>query len=427
MSTMSKEPTQKLNPIQKHERITTIDVLRGFALLGILLVNMAFFNTSVVEQNLRFMNPVTNWIDQIATWFILFFATTKFYTIFSFLFGLGFAIQLQRAQVHGKPFLSTYARRLLVLFLIGAAHAVLLWYGDILTTYALLGLVLLLFRNCRPRTLLIWSTLLLTIPIIAMSVIVGLFIALSPLFDSAGIMQQQIILLQQMAAEAERVYSSGSFAEIIGQHIQNLIFVASLLPATIFISFPTIMAMFLIGLYAGKRRIFQDIQAHLPFFRKVLMWGATIGVPLNTIYVVFYSELTSFDLNIGAIVATAAIAFGAPALAFAYMAGLTLLGQRESWKRWLSPLAPVGRMALTNYLLQTIICTTIFYSYGLGLYGQVGPAVGILLSITIFILQIPLSMWWLRHFEYGPMEWVWRKLTYGHTSRDPRPEIAPTS
>ena len=104
---------------------------------------------------------------------------------------------------------------------------------------------------------------------------------------------------------------------------------------------------------------------------------------------------------------------GAPALSFFYASAILLLFQRTAWQRHLAPLAAVGRTALSNYLLQSVICTTIFYSYGFGLYGRIGQPAGVALTFLIFALQIPVSVWWLRHFRFGPVEWLWRTLTYG--------------
>jgi uncharacterized protein len=401
-----------LEPVKAQERIQTIDVLRGFALFGILLVNMGLFHSSLYQLLLG--SPWTSAADRAAQWFIHAFAEGKFYTIFSFLFGLGFALQLERAEARGARIVPTYARRLLVLLLIGLAHAILLWFGDILVTYALLGFVLLLFRKRHPRTLLVWAAILLLLPILLTAALTGLTALGGTTPEGQAMMQeveaQNLTLFEGFATEATRIYAQGSYGEQVRQRLIDLAFTYI---GTAMQMFPLVLAMFLLGLYAGKRRLFQEVTQHLPLARKALAWGLVIGLPSNLLFAFNYDAFRALTSSVWSIVGTIAFSVGAPALSMAYVAGLTLLMQREAWQRRLAPLASVGRMALTNYLLQTVVCTTIFYSYGLGLFGQVGPAAGILLTIAIYALQIPFSVWWLRRFRYGPMEWLWRTLTYG--------------
>jgi uncharacterized protein len=203
-----------------------------------------------------------------------------------------------------------------------------------------------------------------------------------------------------------QAYAHGTFREIAVQRAADVAFVYQNLP----VLGPMFLALFLIGLNLGKLEFFRDVRARLPRVRRMLPWIAALGLIGNGIYVAGQS-LGPFSP--GRFLAVALWVVAAPALAFTYISVLLLLWQRPVWKRLLSVLAPVGRMALTNYLLQSLICTTLFYSYGFGLYGKVSPSVGLLLTVAIFLVQIPLSAWWLRRFRFGPMEWVWRSLTYG--------------
>jgi uncharacterized protein len=264
----------------------------------------------------------------------------------------------------------------------------------------------------KRHTLLIWAGIVLVLPLIAIGGIVGLVAPAMMTPEGTTIMQQSTNDMNAqyaaLAAEATRVYAQGSYGEILALRLQELSMVCSY---SIFMA-PSVVIMFLLGLYAGKRGIFHNPSEHLPFIRKVALWGLIIGLPLNVLMALNYEALRSTDFSPSIIIPTIAMMIGAPLLCFAYIGGLTLLLQREIWRRRLAPLAAAGRMALTNYLVQSIICTTIFYSYGLGLYGQIGPAVGLLLSIAIFALQLPFSMWWLSRFQYGPFEWLWRTLTY---------------
>jgi uncharacterized protein len=415
----------QVGPVAAEERIETLDILRGFALFGILLVNMAFFNTAFFT--LFTGTPWTSLPDRLASGFIRAFAEGKFYTIFSFLFGLGFALIMQRSAARDRPVVPLYVRRLLALLLIGIAHAVLLWYGDILVTYALLGFVLLLFRNCRPRTLLIWAAVLLLLPVLVGSAFIALFTALqnTPAFQEGMAGSDPTALYRELAATATAIYSEGSYGEIVQHRLGELLWV---LPFGLFVQGWGVLAMFLLGLYAGKRELFRDVEAHRPLFRRLLIWGLVIGLPLNLLSAVLYNpQMQSFSA--ASLVGVVNTYIGAPALSFAYIAAVTLLVQRDVWRRRLAPIGSVGRMALTNYLLQSLICTTLFYGYGLGLFGQVGPAVGLVLSVVIYAIQVPWSVWWLQRFQYGPMEWLWRVLTYGRRQpirRAPRTTAATT-
>jgi uncharacterized protein len=268
-------------------------------------------------------------------------------------------------------------------------------------------------RKRHPRTLLVWAAILLLLPILLTGALIGVTMLGGATPEGQAMMQemesQNLTLFEGFAAEANRVYALGSYGEQVRQRLVDLAFTYI---GTGMQMFPLVLAMFLLGLYAGKRRLFQEVERHLPLARRALTWGLIIGLPLNLFFAFNYDAFRSLTPTVWSITGTVAFAIGAPALSMAYVAGMTLLMQRAAWQRRLAPIASVGRMALTNYLLQTVICTTIFYSYGLGLFGQVGPAAGILLTVAIYALQIPFSVWWLRRFRYGPMEWLWRTLTY---------------
>jgi uncharacterized protein len=400
-------------PVPPSQRIPVIDILRGFAIFGILLVNMALFNQSIYTLALNLANPADA-LEELARWGITFFAEGKFYSIFAFLFGLGLAIQYRRAQERGARLVPLFLRRMTVLLGIGLIHAYLFWIGDILTLYAILGVVLLLlFRNRRPKTLLIWSVVLLLIPLIINAALFGLtaLARLSPdsaaLVDAALAEQQQTY--QTLGAHADQVYATGTFGAITRQRAEDMNFIYFTWP---FMAF-NVLAMMVLGLYAGKRRVFEELPEHLPLIRKVWIWGLIVGVIGNLAYVIAGQWASRSDPSPQLLLALVGQTFGAPALSLFYMTSLVLLAQTVHWEQRLRPLASVGRMAISNYLLQTLICTTLFYGYGAGLYGRVGAAGGILLTIAIYALQIPLSVWWLRHFRFGPVEWLWRSLTYG--------------
>jgi len=393
-----------IGPVPGQERIEAIDILRGVAILGILIVNMGLFS---LPEGLPAHQLWPSMVDRTAEKLILFFAQEKFKSLFSFLFGLSLAVQMMRAEARGARFLPLYLRRLCILLLIGLAHFLLLWDGDILHDYALLGFVLLLFRRRSLKTLLVWASIFLSIPV--------LFYGLTTYCSITRQVNPQLMKWisfgngaedQKTIEETRRIYSRGTYAEMITLRAREL--PKDLTPGT---DDAYILTIFLLGLYVGRRRIFHDISAHLPVIRRVQVWGLMIGVAGNAAFAVggsFDPSPTSVMQNVGRM----CLLFAAPAMSFFYASTIILLTQGEAWRRRLAPLAAVGRMALSNYLLQSLICTTIFYSYGLALFGKVRPSLGLLLTIIICLIQIPLSVWWLRRFQFGPIEWLWRSLTY---------------
>jgi uncharacterized protein len=236
-------------PIQPGQRLSIVDIVRGFAILGILLVNMAIFTNSIYAQVLG-VGSSQGALDRLARWGITFFAEGKFYSTFAFLFGLGLAMQYRRFQEAGQRFVPFYLRRMGVLLLIGLVHAYLFWIGDILILYSLLGVaLLLLFRNRQPRTLLIWAGVLLLIPILINAALTGL-VELGRMAGGQELVDQalaeQTRQYQALGAQADRVYANGSFAEITRQRIRDMAFIYAAWP---FMGF-NVLAMMVLGLAA---------------------------------------------------------------------------------------------------------------------------------------------------------------------------------
>lgn len=402
------QPAETAGSPATAERIEIVDILRGFALFGILLVNMAPFKAAAGPPSFGADGPL---VDRLASLGILLLAQSKFFTLFSFLFGFGFAIQLLRAQARGVPFVPRFARRLLVLLVFGLLHAVLIWDGDILTLYALFGFVLLLFRDSAPRTLLRWSAGLLLVQLLLLAAGIGVLAWWSATpAGAAQIVEVESVVGRELAAtraDALHVYGAGSYGEILAERVSGLPFVWGFLLS---LQATPVFAMFLLGLYVGRRGILQRPDEHLALLRRTRFWGLLGGLLVNLLIVGAFTQ-------VGPVAALLVLGLnfplGGPLLSMGYAATLALLVRRERWQCRLAPLAATGRMALTNYLLQSLICTTLFYGYGFGLFGRFGPAAGVLIAIVIYALQIPWSVWWLRRFQFGPMEWLWRSLTYG--------------
>jgi uncharacterized protein len=401
--------TSPIAPTAAPERIAALDVLRGFALFGILLVNMQFFAMPFWGMFLG-LKP-EGAADRAAALAIRFFAEGKFYTLFSFLFGLGFSIILMRTVARGGRPGRLYARRLLALLLIGLVHAFLIWMGDILVMYAATGFLLLLFRNLKPKNVLRWAVaMLLLVPLINFT-LVG-FVEMGRAAGRGAEIEksfaEQAAEFRRLYDEAMRVYPTGSFREVTQQRITDVTFGWSYA----FFFVPSILGMFLMGLYAGKRGIFQDLGVHLPLVRRVQVGGLVLGLAGNALFTYAMEHANPAVPSLLGALGSLGAAVGHPALSLFYASTLVLLAQRAQWQRRLAPMAALGRMALSNYLLQSLVATTIFYSHGLGLFGQVGPARGVLLVLAIYFAQMPLSVWWLGRFQFGPAEWLWRSLTY---------------
>jgi uncharacterized protein len=387
-------------PVRAEERITVIDCLRGAALLGILIANMRGFNAPLAA----YMRPSLMWTwmpDRFAQALVDWLVSGKFITIFATLFGIGFAIQMDRAASRGYG-ASVYARRMAVLLLIGLVHAFGLWWGDILVPYAVCGFFLLLFRRRSQRALLIWGNALYWL---LMVLFVGFYVA--TLF---GVSMPQPPDGADEIQKTIAAYSTGSIRDVFVTRAGEWAMANS------FVLFLTnILGIFVIGLYIWRQGYLRHPADHIDWWRRGQRLGLAVGLIGNFVMVavdwVFKPNpmLPTAVTTVMMVVRMVAV----PALSLGYASTIVLLWQNPAWQRRLMPFSYVGRMALTNYLMQSLICTTIFYSYGLGLYGRVGPLADLLLAFVIYGLQVPFSRWWLASHRYGPMEWVWRRLTYG--------------
>jgi len=390
-------------PTQSNERFEILDVLRGFALLGVMVANMAYhsghwFLSQENQAALSFHE-----LGESITWIIHFLTEGKFYSIFSLLFGIGFGLQIQRAMEREAPFLGRFSRRLMALLLIGICHAVFLYMGDILIAYALLGFVLILFRNASDKVLLRLALILPIIPVIQYAIVWTSAQGVA----APGDQENREIFDQIVLA-----YQTGSFLEIFQTNLFGYAF--GRFPDLIFTGrFFKVLALFLLGYFIAKNRWFAEIPQRKDQLQRIMLWSALIGIPCNVILAKMMATDAYYAMKPAGIIEPIVYAFGVPALGMSYACGIALAYQRKRFKSILSALAPFGRMALTNYLMQSLICGFIFQSYGLGLFGAVSPLFFTLIGISILILQIIYSNWWLSKYQYGPMEWFWRSLTYG--------------
>ncbi|WP_339267058.1 DUF418 domain-containing protein [Paenibacillus sp. FSL K6-1330] len=379
-------------------RIQLIDSLRGFALLGIFLVNITFFTTSL--QTISFgVELWSGWYNEILMLLRGIVIDGKFILIFSFLFGFGMVLLQESSQAKGRSFNRIYTRRLTALLLIGLIHGILIWYGDILTHYALMGFLLMLFQRCKPRTLLIWSlSLLLLVPV--------LLTGASLLSSSAGQVfeplsqadaHQMGIYFQERDAA---IYGEGTMTQIIAQRLND--YIGSILNMVVF--YPQVLGMFLMGAYFCKRRILHEVKKNRKGIIKLVVIGGSLGLVLQLV-MSLADGLPSWGEAV-------ALFVGAPLLTLGYIGAFALLYQNTSWQKVLNLFSYPGKMAFTNYLLQSILCGLIFYSYGLGWYGTIEPIWQMVMVVVIFALQAIFSRVWLKRLPIGPFEYIWRLFTY---------------
>jgi uncharacterized protein len=403
----------ELAPVAARERIEVMDVLRGFALLGILLMNMEAFVGPLMES-LTGVNPRLTGADRWVDTAIYVLVQGKFFTLFSLLFGMGFAVMLDRANAAGSTGTGLYARRLLALLGIGLVHAILIWSGDILLTYALLGFVLLLFFRRTPVSRLPkWGVALYLLPL-ALGWLYALAMAAAAQDPTAAAEMEKSLAEQgrQMAAmvEAQRqAYGSGTWAEAVAQRAAD----TGMMAMFIVFGGGLILGMFLFGAWFVRSGAIRDVESRLPLYRRLRTLGFVVGLPLALWAAWRHPTMSFSEVSFDTALSQTAMGLANVLLCFAYFASIVLAMRIPAWASRLRWFAPAGRMALTNYLMQSVICTAIFYGYGLGYFEQLPRAWQPLFTVAVFAFQVVLSRWWLSRHRYGPMEWLWRWLTYG--------------
>ncbi|HET8818794.1 MAG TPA: DUF418 domain-containing protein [Xanthomonadaceae bacterium] len=399
-----------LAPVPASERIQLLDILRGFALLGIFLMNIEFFSRSMLDVSTG-IEPGLSGVDWLADAFVYVFVRGKFWTLFSLLFGMGFAVMLARAQAAGRPFVALYLRRTLGLLLIGLAHGLFVWSGDILFSYSLAAFaILLLFRDTPTPRLWKWGAALYAVLVLLMLVGAAgmMVVAGDPQASAAAAGPGASAALAGMREQEAAAYASGGYAEANAfrlefflHHLGNNVFLV-----------PMVVGMFLVGAWLVRSGAMADPAGHRGLFVRLATWGGILGLAL-TLWSIAVAPNPAMDPAAPAAAPLVAMALhmaGSPLMALGYT-GLVVLAW-QAGARWLSVLAPAGRMALTHYLLQSVVGTLLFYGYGLGLWGDVSRAGQTLIVLVVFAVQVAASHWWLARFRFGPFEWLWRTFTY---------------
>jgi len=382
--------TEHSAPVSPTARIQAIDVLRGLALFGVLMVNlMTEFRVSLFQQFLP-PDPAMPLIDRIADTFVSSALELKAISLFSLLFGVGMAIQFEHLEA-SQARLSLLVRRVAVLLAFGLVHMCLIWNGDILTEYALIGMLAIPFLYLPNRILVVTA-----LGLFALFAGLSLLLPLSYWPTTA--------FLQQQVTNANHVYADGGYADVLRFRLQEIPMVLRLL---VYIA-PRTLALFLIGILAWRSGMLRHPAAHKRLLVRTAVVGLLLGAALT------FTDSTGRDLVPADYQPWLALIepLGPVALAWGYASVLLLLGLTQA-RTMLGIFAPLGRMAFTNYISQSLLFGWLFYGYGLGWFGHLGAALTFMLGLAVYIAQIILSAWWLRHFRFGPIEWLWRSLMYG--------------
>lgn len=393
-------PATSFGPIEAHERIQLMDALRGFALLGILVVNS--WSLSRYEWLPADLQSST-WLSDV----LLILIDAKFITLFSLLFGAGFYGQLQRAGQRGVSFGKFYLWRMFLLFLLGCVHAYLLWFGDIVRHYALLGIALLAVGQLSVRAT-------FGLACVCIGLLTPLVFVLNGVLDTHTTPEQVDGL--PLATFVYRAFTQGSYPQILRANwiIDPLHNFVQDMP----LALVSMFGKMLLGVWLARIGFFRNPAAHKNLLRQWLWWGGTAGVLGSVAFWAIKKGLLPLEelwmLPLVFVVSACLVLHS-----LFYVALFVKLYAGKLGTVLLRFFVPVGRMALSNYFGQTVLAFGLFY--GTGLVGKVEPAGLLGWTAVIFAVQVLLSRWWLRHYAVGPVEWVWRFFSYGLAQRKPQP------
>ena len=379
-------------------RIDTLDIIRGFTIGGILFANILWLSGFLELSSTGKEALSATFADQAFLFLVRLLIHGKFYYIFAFMFGMGFAILMDRAIAKGQDFTAFFSLRLIILLGIGVLHA-LFWWGDIVRYYALFGFTLLGFRFLDNRKI-CWAIILLLLlpPLMKLSAFLFYpdfrpfkFVAMSRdemtiFFQQASFTEWFRINLLQIGDHLIKNSWSGRWFKILG--------------------------MFLTGMLAGRTDIFRRVEEKKERIKKVMILCLAVGLIGNLARVSLYYTNFGLARELVSLLRELIYTFAVPALAIAYVTGFMLFCHASQRARLVQPLAAVGRTSLSNYVGQTLLCVIIFRSYFLGFYGHLSLSTCANLAFLIYLFEIWASNLWIKYYRYGPLEWVWRSLNY---------------
>ncbi|MFP4228419.1 MAG: DUF418 domain-containing protein [Salinivenus sp.] len=412
-----------MRPVGEDERIHALDALRGFAIFGILVINARvfsgyayLFDDDRADLLLADWNAAFDWVHTA-------FFSGKFYTLFSLLFGIGFAIQFVRSS-GDRSFLRHFSRRLFFLFLIGLVHLWGLWFSDILVLYALCGYVLLLFKDLSDRALLVATLLLLCLPGLHAWYLQAADGGYTTAFYQLVSNQWMAAGLPQFSTEYETFQMRDVVAVIRSDSWGTVLqfnAIGPLLRAyglALDARFIKVLAVFVLGVWMGRQILHRRFHENTRGLWRLALGGWLIGLPLNLIYGLDTpSFLSDSDFLLLKDVITP---FAYVALTLGYVATFFLLFRTRLGTALDALFSPVGKSALSNYVLQSVVGIALFYEVGLGLSTTAGSLLLTGITVAVFAAQILVSWLWLRRYRYGPLEWLWRVLTYGRYMKNRR-------
>ena len=408
-------PTTESAPVQSSERADILDILRGFALLGIALANYGMLSYyKLLPPEVAASLPGAS-VDRWLNYFSTLFLEGKFYSLFSMLFGVGFAVIISRKDKSGKTRLGLFYRRLFILMLFGIVHSLLIWDGDILLFYGLVGMLLPLFTSFENKTTIIIAGVLLLSPLVfdtAKILSNGKLNIATPVMHLGKDVDKQLGITEENVSawlanndsymDQLRWNQAGSIWTLYFRMEGNRI--------------PKVLAMFLLGMCAGRAGLHINLTKYKSKLPGVQRIGFAIGIPAG-IMMIYVREKNMFLPDANGIWGTLAYALNVTSLSLAYAATLCLWYLKPAMKSKLNFLRPMGRMALTNYITQSVVGVILFAPAFLALGGFIGPTVYFPIAIAVYSFQMGASHVWFRYFDYGPLEWIWRQLTYGRRLR----------
>ncbi|MEK4128769.1 DUF418 domain-containing protein [Solibacillus sp. FSL W8-0474] len=381
-------------PVGTNERIATLDILRGFSLLGILLVNMFGFYLPMPH-----IADLSGWFSEVQDivlhQLLDIYVQSSFYPLFSMLFGYGLAMQYVKAKEKGINFYLFAPKRLLLIFCIGMFHAILIWWGDILAMYAFCGVFLIALIRLPAK----W---LLLVAIAVNGLYHGFNLSLYAMAGFFTTSTDSISVNIDAIQSAVTAYGIGSWTDAFVQRLDDLAVQMSLFMwiSSLF----TILPYMLIGAALAKWRLIERAKEKIVLWFVLAIIGVAGGLYVKSLPISGAQTIGNEYLQ---------VYIGGPILAVGYIAVVTLLTQLSFVVKLLSPIATAGRMSLTLYIMQSVICTVLFYKWGFGLYGKVDVQMGIYMAIGIFVIQVLFAELYFSKFKQGPLEILVKKLTYG--------------
>ena len=398
----------RYSPVKPSERYVILDALRGFALIGIILANYPEFSLYTFQSAETAASMPSAGIDRVVRFLQYFLVDGKFYTLFSLLFGIGFSIIISHAAERGDGGFRLFYRRMAVLVLIGFVHLMFIWSGDILMLYALMGMALPLFRGVSDKALFRWAAFFVLLPVFVDAATSLLGVSLS-----APAVRAQWHYCRMYGITEENfgywLRDADTYREVFQFLVQGaLVRVQEFVDGNRYFK---VMGLFILGFYIGRRKLYADLSSHKALLRRVATVGFAVGLPLSVVYA--WSAVGGHPF--GTVGHSVLYLVSVYPLGLAYMSGLCLLYLRSRNARLWRWLAAPGRMALTNYIGQSVVGMFLFYGIGLGLGASVGLATTELIALGVFALQVLFSKFWLHYCQFGPLEWVWRMLNYGRT------------